>query len=116
MAESPSLFLGVVGLSPHLWIFGVVGLSPHVCFWGGCGSESTSLFFGGGGVFFKIWFWVVVVLLRDYFFREFFFCFEVEVYLYLFHTFIHTILFCTEGKCKCWMVRFFVFGHRHVAC
>ena len=38
----------------------------------------------------------------------------VEVYLYLFniHTFIHTIFFGTVGRCKCWMVCFFVFGHR----
>ena len=51
-------FLGVVGFSPHLFLFGGVGRG------GGCGFESTSLFLGMGGVFFKFCFvWVVVVVL-----------------------------------------------------
>ena len=42
-------FLGVVGLSPHLFV-GVVGLSPHLCF------------MGGGGKFCFVWVVVVVFL------------------------------------------------------
>ena len=37
------------------------------------------------------------------------FIFVGKVYLYLIniHTFIHTLFFCTVGRCKCWMVCFF---------
>ena len=71
---------------------------------------------------------VVVLLgfLGDYFFRGIFFLvfcvgslfiFVGKVYLDLIniHTFIHTIFFCTVGRCKFWIVCFCVFGYKHAA-
>ena len=87
---------------------------------------SPHLFLGGGFNFLFGW-WFYFDFLGDYFLRGIFcvcvfcvgslFIFVGEVYLYLFniHIFIHTILVCTVGRCKCWTVCFFVFGHKHVA-
>ena len=56
---------------------------------GGCGFESMSLFFGGGWIFFNFvlfgwWWWFYFDFLGDDFLGGiFFWCFVLEVYLYL---------------------------------